>query len=490
LTNADTANVSFIVPGVDADTVMVLEVQVTDNEGDTATSEFSVTITPTPTPANPFSDSALQFSSGTSRATAVFLDDILYLSKVGSGGDYSFAIFEDTHLSTFNNVVSDATGIGYNVVNYVETNSVTAEQANLGATLVIDSDNTVTSMLGYSVNLGAGGFSTTTSLVETTLRTDLNSYNGLWKDLVFNGLTIDTGLNLSATDEDGCNIAGMATNSGNNIFNFEVIYSGSGCEKSGNYDGVLTLADKKNHVELSWMAFDNANQGVFGSVDTKLGQDESLPQTFKLLPSVYLGESSALITILDRIYTVQFNVSGSTFNPSFFDYTYDAAPPASITGVGMGLYQDANAGDGIEEANSNLSFITSTEMENISATITYEDSIAVEKVITYTDLSYISSDFSLNSVTGTWGPVELAADGSWTGNVGGCDSTGVVTAGEENIFNVSVTLSACPESANNTNYSGVVVAFTGDVFSRSNNVLVAILSAEDGRRGFSGLINQ
>ena len=418
----------------------------------------------------------------------MFLDDNLYLAKIDRGGSYSFALFEDIHLSTSNNVISDALGKGYNVVNYGNISGATAEQANLNSTLVTDVDNAVTFMQGYSVSLDSGTFSTASTLAETTLRTDLNDYNGQWKDLVFNGLTIDAGLNLMATDEDGCNIFGEATNAGYNIYYFTVNYSG--CAKSGNYEGVLTLADKLSHVELDWMAFDNVNQGVFGSVDTKLSHYESLPLTNKLLPSVYLSASSMLVTISERIYTVQYNTSGSTFNPSFFDYSYDVTPPASIAGTGGGLYQDAEAADGIAEANSSLTFLASTDMQNISATIAYKDSIAADKVITYSNLSYISSESLLSSIIGTWGPVEIAADGSWTGIVGDCDSIGMVTVGAENIFNVSVTLSACTESANDTNYSGIVVALSEGNFAQNNNVLVAILFSADARRGFSGVINQ
>jgi hypothetical protein len=420
----------------------------------------------------------------------VFFDDNLYLAKVESGGDYSFAIFEDTHLSTSNNVIIDALGLGYDVVNFIESSGTTAEQAELNSTLFTDVDNTVTSMQGFSINLVSSGvFSTNTTLTEITLRTDLNNYNGQWKDLLFNGLEIDAGLNLSAIDEDGCSIVGAATNAGDDIFNFSVNYSG--CAKSGDYEGVLTLADKSSHVELSWMAFDVANKkGVFGSVDTKLTQDESLPLTGELLPSVYLSTSSVLVAISGRIYTVQYNPAGSTFNPSFFDYTYEDAPPAFISGTGAGLYQDPQAADGIAEVDSSLSFETSEGMEKISATITFQDTIAVDRELTYSNLSYIPSDSTLSSISGTWGPVVITADGNWSGNVGGCNSTGIVTEVDENIFNVSVTLSACPESANNTDYSGVLVAINGDVFSRSNNVLVAILSSADKRRGFSGLINQ
>ncbi|WP_339722141.1 hypothetical protein [uncultured Paraglaciecola sp.] len=387
-------------------------------------------------------------------------------------------MFENVHLSTVNNTVNTAPGLGYNVENYDEKGGVVAETTDLSATLVIDSDNVVTTMQGYSINVPSGGVSTTATLTESTLEANLNGYNGQWKDIVFSGLTLDAGM-LSAVDQNGCSIDGVATNSGTkNIFSFDVNYSG--CSKSGNYNGVLTLVEQNGVADLSWMAFDSDNVGVFGSVDTQITQDESLPLTNALKPSLYINDSKLMIFTTSEVYSLEFVLNAGSKNPFVFDYTYEPAPPF-ILGDGNGLIESNPIVD------ASLSIPVTPEMDSIDIEISYVNQSNVATTLNYSDLLYVSPELLLDSLEGQWGQLVIDANGILSGSANSCTLTGNINNYEEKIASVSISLNNCGQAGD---YSGVIVGVESTLFGVTNNGIIAVLFRTDGLFSYSGIVGK
>jgi hypothetical protein len=417
----------------------------------------------------------LAYTTGTKKGAAIFYDDKLYLSRIESAGAYSFAIFENVHLSNNNNVISTAPGFGYNVSNFNESSGTAAESASLNSTILTNQSNAVTAMQGFSVSLSSGVFSTSSSLGQVSLRADINSYNGMWQDVVFNDLTINAGI-LTATDEDGCNIDGTATDTGiKNIFSFNVAYSN--CAKSGNYDGVLTLRRRNSVTELNWMAFDGNNHGVFASVDTQVTQDESLALTNKLKPSLYLNSSKLAITTGTQIYSLEYSLNSGSANPFVFQYTFDNSTPTLINGQGKGLVDTSP----ISSAALNLA--VTPGMENIDLQISY----APSKTINYSNLQYIDPGLLIDTLEGNWGQLVVNSNNVLSGSINSCSLTGQVNNYEENIANVTMTLSGCAQLGT---YTGVMTVVDSSVFNVQNDGIIAVMFSANGQFSFSGIVGR
>jgi hypothetical protein len=295
-------------------------------------------------------------------------------------------------------------------------------------------------MQGYSVNVPSGAFSSAATLTESSLEADLNGYNGQWKDIVFSDLTINSGI-LSATDQNGCSIDGVTTNSGTkNIFSFDVSYSG--CKKEGNYSGVLTLAERNGGTGLSWMAFDSDNDGVFGSVDTQITQDESLELTNSLKPSLYLNASNLLISTGSEVYSLEISPNFDSFNPFVFQYSYNSPSPPFILGDGYGTV-DLNP-----VVDVTASIPVTPEMESIDIEINYINQSGVSSTLNYSDLLYISPELLLSNLEGQWGQLVFDDNDILSGSVDNCILAGNINDYEEKVALVSISVSNCGQEGN------------------------------------------
>ena len=374
-------------------------------------------------------------------------------------------MIEDVHLSTVSNVVDEAPGVGYNVESYVPKGGAIAEATDFSSTLMIDSDNIVSTMQGYSINVPSGAFSNTATLTETNLEADLNGYNGLWKDIIFSDLTINAGM-LTAIDGSGCSIDGVTTNSGTkNIFSFDVSYSG--CSKSGNYTGVLTLGEQDGVTNLNWMAFDDANQGVFGNVDTQITQDEALSITGELIPSMYVNSSEILITKSNQIFTLEYSFADNASAPFIFEYTYDEDQEL-IIGNGEGLPTDTTT------TNSEISIPVTPSLESVDVTVQYEDLNNIIVTKEYSALDYIHSDNLLDSIAGQWGQLSISESGLVSGSIGDCVAAGQITNKQRRLWDITVTYSGSLCS-NPGEYTGVIVGADNNVFGVLSDVIITSL---------------
>ncbi|MFT5311653.1 MAG: hypothetical protein ACI8Z9_000123 [Paraglaciecola sp.] len=475
LIGADTFDVSFIAPDIDVDTTLVLEVQVADDQDAKATGEFSVTITATP----PFGDSVLSFLSGTTQGLAVFNDNRLYLSIVGSAGTSSYAKFDNVNDSTIGGgIVIEAPGIGYNVANYVERGGLDAEIASLNAGLNTGQDFVVTRVRGFSVALGSGTFLTSEKLLPLDLLSDLTSLNGLWKDNFHSELTIDSGMNLRTTDGDGCIIDGVVTPTTSGVFTTNLNYSA--CSKAGSYSGILTLTEFNEVAEIQWMAFNDSNRGVFASVDTQITQDEALGLTSELVPSLYINASKILITKSGQIFTLEYNVDDNTNTPFVFQYTYDDSQEI-ILGIGEGLPTDSTA------TNSSLIIPVTPSLEFVDVTIEYEDLNNNLVTKQYLALDYIPSDKLLDSIAGQWGQLTISESGLVSGSVQDCAATGQVSNNQGKLWDISITFAGC---GNSGDFIGVIVGAKDSVFDYQNPVVVTSLFNATKKLGVNGILNK
>jgi hypothetical protein len=426
---------------------------------------------------------------GTRNASAVFYNDSLYLSDVSSGGVYSYAKFDNVQDSTIKGIVTDAAGIGYNFNNYVPSNnSVVAESADLSATVTTSSD-IVTLIQGYDFSIANKVLSASEALSPTQLSNNLVAQNGNWIDTQITTLNIDSGLNLTAFDVDGCQINGTATNTGSGFFSFSVIYSA--CDFSGNYEGILQLFEVDEVLALSWMAFDSNSQGVFARVDNQVTQDEALSLTGKLIPSLYVSSSTILITKsdgmtnLDQIFTLEYTTSDNTNTPFVFQYIYDATQQ---------LILEKEKGDGLPidsiATNSALSIPVTTALERLEVSLEYENSNNNLVTKEYSALDYIPPDKLLDSIAGQWGQLIISDLGIVSGNVQDCSVDGEVSNDEGKLWDISITILACTTSNNSGDYSGVIVGAEGSVFGVQNDVVITSLFNADKTLGVNGILSR
>jgi hypothetical protein len=280
---------------------------------------------------------------------------------------------------------------------------------------------------------------------------------------------------LNAIDESGCSIDGVTTNSGTkNIFSFDVSYSG--CSKSGNYTGVLTLEKQNGVAELSWMAFDDSNQGVFGNIDTQITQDEALELTGKLKPSLYLDNSAILISKADKLYSLEYSFSDGTKNPFVFTYAYNKSSEL-ISGQGNGVIGTSAV------ANATVDVPVTPEMEIINVSITYSSTS-----INYPSLSYASPEFLLDSVEGRWGQLNIDSSGILSGSIQACDAAGLIDNYEEQFADISISLTNCSQA---DDYTGVIVGVDNTLFTGlQNDIIIAVLFSADGSASFSGVVGK
>ena len=475
LIGGNTQSVSFIAPGVAADTPVVLEVLVTDNDGATTVGEFSVTITVAPVLG--FADASLSFKLGTRQGSAIFYNNSLYLSDVSSGGVYSFAKFDNLHESIIDGSITDAPGIGYNFNGYVPSNSITAESADLTATVTSNGD-IVSLIQAYDFNLGTKNLTSAEALSPGQLSTNLLAQNGNWLDTQFTSLNIDSGLNLTGVNVDGCQIEGIATETGSGFFSFSVVYSA--CEFSGDYEGVLQLQEVDEVWFLSWMAFDNNGQGVFAQIDTQVSQDEALSLTSELIPSLYVSSSSLLITKSAQIFTLEYTLTENTATPFVFDYTYDSAQEL-ILGNGEGLPSDSTA------TNSTFSTAVTLPLERLDVTLAYEDLNNAVVTKSYPELDYIPSDQLLDSIAGQWGQLTISALGVLSGNVQDCSASGNIGNKQGRFWDIAITFSNCARLGS---YTGVIVGAKGSVFDNASDVIITSLFNEAKTQGVNGILTR
>ena len=280
------------------------------------------------------------------------------------------------------------------------------------------------------------------------------------EDSVYSDLTIDSGLNLSATDEDGCVIDGVVTPTTSGVFAADLNYSG--CSKAGTYSGILTLTMAEDISELQWMAFDDFNRGVFASVDTEVSQDEALNLTGQLLPSLYVSSSQMIITKSGQIFIFEYTPAGNTATPFVFQYTYDDEQKL-ISGIGEGLPNNSTA------TNSTISMPVTPALESVDVIVEYEDANTNLVTKQYSALDYIPSDELLDSIAGQWGQLSISESGVVSGNGQDCTVAGQLSNKQNKLWDMTFTLSGCSLSGD---FMGVIVGAKGSIIGNQNDAII------------------
>jgi hypothetical protein len=373
----------------------------------------------------------------------------IYMANIDNVGQYQFFWFEDGATVNSATEFSEISGVGYNVVNSETPSNNAAGSAILNATYVL-ADNKPTIISSYQLDVNGASFVSNNSLSVANLITSFTDISTNWKDIVYMSFAIDNGMNLSATDIDGCNIVGSLADTGEDFFTLSASYTN--CIKAGDYSGVLTVQEKDGAQYISWVAFDGDDKGVLGKIDTIIDKDESIELNGELQASLYIGPNGLLVAKSGVLYTLDYSGGSSTKNPFRFSYTYDA---------GLRILE----GDGTGLQNAALSSVSSVEvavpptsdgLDMFDATITYNvGNGTVSKV--YNNLEFVSETLLLDSLQGEWGNMAISESGALGGTIQECSVSGNTSGYTNGVADIAITLSDCSQSGD---YNGIVIAIS------------------------------
>ena len=302
--------------------------------------------------------------------------------------------------------------------------------ATLSTTFDFNENNIVTGLRGFAIDAGQHFRQNQNLFIATTGLNQLSALNGQWKDANFTEFTIDDALTLTAIDKNGCEISGVLTENETQLFDVSLNYSH--CELAGDYSGVLWAYAYAEQNYISWLAYNEAGKPVAASLDTFLDQFESVLTSGQLKASIYSSNGNIVLAKSDEIYV--FNVAaGSAF---VFNYQNESKS-TNFTATGKGVASDESLLDvqmGITvEADTN-----SFEME-----MDYQTNSGFDRSEYFRNLELISLKQRLPTVAGTWGGLTIAENGDVSGNISGCVASGTAGNYQENIADITITLSDC-----------------------------------------------
>jgi hypothetical protein len=402
----------------------------------------------------------------------------IYMANIDNVGQFQFFWFEDGATVNSTTEFSEISGVGYNVVNSETPSDNVAESAILNATYVL-ADNKPSIISSYQLDINGASFLSNNSLSLANLITSFTDISTTWKDIVYTSFSIDNGMNLSATDTDGCNIVGSLADTGEEFFVLTASYAN--CTKAGDYSGVLTVQEKDGAQYINWMAFDGDDKGVFGKIDTIIDKDESIELSGELQASLYIGQNGLLVAKSGVIYTLDYSGGISTSNSFRFSYTYDA-----------GLRVLEGSGTGFQ--NGGFSSVSSLEvavppksdgLDMFDATITYDVGSGTATKI-YNNLEFVPETLLLDSLQGEWGNLTIAESGTLVGSIQGCTANGNATGYTNGVADIAITLSGCSQSGD---YTGIVIAIRNGGLSNVfvDSLLISAFNIDDGKT-ISGIV--
>ncbi len=401
-----------------------------DSSEEVATSPETTTPTQPGTPSTDTSTStAVEYASGIYlrehrgiHNTIIIDDDTLYYHELDKGSDSYLGKFSGL------NDVSSAYEIVEAAGSYQQVSESEARIATFSSTFQLDENNIVTAFSGLSIQSAGSFLINQHSFNATTAINELSALNGQWKDANFTEFTIDDALALTAIDKNSCEISGVLTENASQTFDASLTYSN--CELAGNYNGVLWayVYDEVNY--LSWLAYHEEGKAVSGSIDTILDQYESVLTTGQLTASVYTSGNNVILTKLDKIYA--FN-SDAAF---VFNYQNEGKSE-NFTATGRGI----SSGENVFDAQTNITVEAGAYRFNMPVNYQTSSGLGGNEYFSYLDP--LSLEQRLATVAGTWGGLTIAENGEISGNISGGVASSTAGNYQENIADITITLSDC-----------------------------------------------
>lgn len=427
---------------------------------------------PIPTPVPP-ATSTIEFSSGTyvrenqgTISDAVVVGDTMYYVSFDAVGTMWSRIDKVKDYVVADKIV-DAPAL------YQLADQTTVNSGQFDATLTVNSDKVITSMTGLALSMGNSFYINGNRFNPVESIADISKLNGQWISSDFRSIQIDSNTTLSAVDTNNCQISGTLSAKSNHVFAATLTYSG--CDKAGSYEGALWSYNFNDVTYLKWFALDNGNQAVSASVDTIASEQEQLALTSKLNTVLYTGlNSKALFSKGNKVYYM----GGTNGGDYFFEYQ----APTDVTtliATGKGISWPLKTG-----ASASLKLmVPKLTGQAVAGEITYNTTGSES----FSNLQPVSKQSLLSSVTGNWGELIIAENGSLSGKLVDCTVvSGTVSGYENSIADIAVELTSCDAAGE---YSGVVTALDQEqdrlmLFAHLNNstdASIKIISGGVGR---------
>ena len=396
---------------------------------------------PIPAPVPP-ATSTIEFSSGTyvrenqgTISDAVVVGDTMYYVSFDAVGTMWSRIDKVKDYVVADKIV-DAPAL------YKLADQTTVNSGQFDATLTVNSNKVITSMTGLTLSVGNSFYLNGNRFNPVESIADISKLNGQWISSDFHSLQIDSNTTLSAVDANNCQISGTLSAKSNQVFAATLTYSG--CDKAGSYEGALWSYSFNDVTYLKWFALDNGNNAVSALVDTIASEQEQLALSGKLNTAFYTNTTGkALFTKGNKVYYLGGNNGGKYF----FEYQ----TPVDVTTL--------------KATGQGVTWPTKTAVKaSLELKVPKLTGQAVEGEITYntdwpesfSNLLPVSKQSLLSSVTGNWGELIIAENGSLSGKLVDCTIvSGTVSGYENSIADIAVELSSCDGAGS---YSGVVTA--------------------------------
>lgn len=396
---------------------------------------------PIPTPVPP-ATSAIEFSSGTyvrehqgTISEAVVVGDTMYYVSFDAVGTMWSRIDKVKDYVVADKIV-DAP------VLYQLPDQATVNSGQFDATLTVNSNKVITSMAGLALSMGNSFYINGNRFNPVESIADISKLNGQWISSDFRSIQIDSNTTLSAVDANNCQISGTLSAKSNHVFAATLTYSG--CDKAGSYEGALWSYNFNDVTYLKWFALDSGNKAVSASVDTIASEQEQLALTGKLNAVLYTSPNGkVLFTKGNKIYYL-----GGTYGG---DYFFEYQAPTDVTtliATGKGITWPAKTG-----ASASLKLmVPKLTGQAVEGEIIYNTTGSES----FSNLLPVPKQSLLSSVTGNWGELIIAENGSLSGKLVDCTVvSGTVSGYENSIADISVELTSCDLAGK---LSGVVTA--------------------------------
>lgn len=396
---------------------------------------------PIPTP-EPSATNTVKFSAGTyvrenqgTISEAVVVDDTMYYVSFETDGTMWSRIDKVKDYVVADKIV-DAPAI-YQLADQTMVNS-----GQFDATLTINNDKVISSMTGLALSTGNSFFLNGNRFNPVENITDLSKLNGQWISSDFPSIQIDGNTTLSAVDTNNCQISGTLSAKSNGVFAATLTYSS--CDKAGSYEGALWSYSFNDVTYLKWFGLDNGNKAVSASLDNIASEQEQLALSGKLNTAFYTNTTGkALFTKGNKVYYLGGNNGGKYF----FEYQ----TPADVTtlkATGQGITWPAKTA---VKASLELK-VPKLTGQAVEGEITYDTDWSEA----FSNLQPVPKQSLLSSVTGNWGELIIAENGSLSGKLVDCTIvSGTVSGYDNSIADMTVELSSCDGAGS---YSGVVTA--------------------------------
>jgi hypothetical protein len=406
---------------------------------------------PTPTPEDvlpEFASATYVRENSEGLAEVVLLgDDLYYVSFSGEGNLLSRFTQISEHIA--DGEIADAAGF------YKLADDTELKAGQFSASLTINSSNVVNSMTGLTLEstggagnqvvIAGGTFNKVTNIA------DISALNDDWSaEADFSEFSIDTGLNLTAVDNNNCNISATLTAQDNDVF--AATFNYADCDAAGQYEGVLWSYSFDGVTYLKWFALDSDNKAVTGAVDDFTSQQDALALNGELQPALYVGgmPGRSLISKGNKVYYRGGDIGGNYV----FSYT---APEtvAVLEAEGEGLDWPLNNA----VAATLVMPVPNSKSHELSGEILLSDDAD-----TFSGMEQVAQTSLLTSVTGHWSDMTIAENGTVSGTLLDCTiTTGTVTNYEASIADMQLSLTGCDIAGDFTGVAVAIKQSAGDI---------------------------